>query len=588
MPSIRILAFRGLRPGVHPRLLDNGESQVALNTQLWNGQLRPFPAPTLESTVSFAGVDSDLCFDPRIGIVPVAAGRAIYPFYDNQFNHTGPANSAYGNTTTDRVFFSGRGSPDARIFVAERGVGGISPVRQNVVPNGPQISSLIVQAQNISPRPMRRTYCTTCVDDYGQEGMPSLSAEIDVFEGDIVRVLMEPQFLPAESKLKYFRLYRTITDFETGERPEQRHDTSFHLVAEVPANETVLYVDSLTSDEILGDLLLSKEFHPFPDGIGRAIGFGALECGSLAVATERGFITVSERYQYHAWPQSQILNLNGPIAGMSIYDNDMIITMARSGCGYRVRAEATEAGIALGVSKIPDAPNMVGTDYASHVASSAGAVYPAKHGLISIDGGGATMLTRNIIKPDQWVSNWMPHTAEWCAGLYLAHRGLATSGDPMWLVDIEDKATGSFTFGNLVTLNLPAAVLGRRIPMKWADDRLRFQVGNQIWAWQGLTQSFSSSVQNLQYRWRSKTYVYPAPVNFAAAKVVADAGSGNSEFRLIVDGVVRHVEILQGTKVFRLPHLYRGVDIEIEFEGNLVINEVHVSTSMTELREESQ
>ena len=592
MPSIRITAFRGLKPAIHPRLLENGEAQIAVNTQLWNGQLRPFPAPTLDSVIQFTGFNSDLCFDPRYGIVPLFAANAINPIYDNQFNHTGPAYSEYTNNTTARVFYVNNANTQAQIFVAESDASLFAVSRENIVPQGPSISTVLILPQNVSPRPTLRFYAFTYVDRYGQEGMPTLLGPLQVAEGDSVTLNIAINTgLIVPSRIRYVRIYRTITDFETGEKPEQRHDTSFHLVADVAAaglGSILTYIDAATSDQIPGDLLLSKEFHPFPSQIGRPIGFGMLESGAMAVATEDGFIAVSERYQYHAWPQSQILNLNGPIAAMSCYRDDMIVSMRRSGCGYRISTQGTEGGISLGVSKLNDAPNMTGFNYASQVVSSAGAVYPGEHGLISIAGDGATMLTRNIIRPDQWSSFWLPNTAEWCAGLYLAHRGFAVSGDPMWLVDVEDKATGSYQFGNLVTLNFAPATLGRRLPIKWCDDRVRFQVGNEVWSWQGLTRSSPSSVQNLQYRWMSKTYVYPAPVNFAAAKVVADAGTGNSEFRLIVDGVIRHVESLQGSKIFRLPHLYRGIDFEIEFVGTLVISECHVATSMTELREESQ
>jgi len=592
MPSIRITAFRGLQPALSPKLLDNGQAQIAVNTQLWDGKLRPFPRPTIEGTLQFSSINSDMCFDPRIGIVPMFAANAINPVYDNQFNHTGPAYSEYGNNPTYRVFYVRSTDADAVLYVAENDLSFFPISRSNVVPDGPSVAITSVSAQNISPRPFERVYATTCVDVYGQEGLPTLSDKATVFEGDLVSLAISGQSgVLNGSRIKYVRLYRTVTEFETGEKIDQRHDTSFLLVDEIAAssiNGTFTYIDNIQTDAIPGDLLLSKEFHPFPSQIGQAVGFGMLELGALAVATQRGFIAVSERYQYHAWPQAQILNLNGPIAAMSIDGDTIYVTMMRSGCAYRILCRATEAGLVLAVTTLPDAPNMAKFDHASQVVTSAGAMYPSEHGLHSLDASGATMVTRKMINPDQWVEDWLPTTAEWCDGLYLGHRGLAQTGAPMWIVDIEDKATGSYTFGNIVTLDFAPANLGQRVAFKYADDRLRFVVGNQLWAWRGLTRSSKSSGDNLTYRWRSKTYVYPAPLNFAAAKVVADANTGNATFRLIADGVVKHTEILTGTKVFRLPHLYRGIEFEIELEGTLHIAEVHISTSMTELREQSQ
>jgi hypothetical protein len=85
----------------------------------------------------------------------------------------------------------------------------------------------------------------------------------------------------------------------------------------------------------------------------------------------------------------------------------------------------------------------------------------------------------------------------------------------------------------------------------------------------------------MTYRFRSKEFRTPRPVNFAAAEVVADAYPVT--VRIFADGALRHTQTVASYNPFRLPSGFMAASWQMEIEGTGAVQGAAIGTSMTEM-----
>ncbi len=87
----------------------------------------------------------------------------------------------------------------------------------------------------------------------------------------------------------------------------------------------------------------------------------------------------------------------------------------------------------------------------------------------------------------------------------------------------------------------------------------------------------------LNFKWRTKKFYTPVPINPAVAKVDCDSYSPNPVFKLYSDGVLKHTQTVTNSDSFRLPSGYKGQEFEAEITGSVAVNEICVYESAREI-----
>jgi len=108
------------------------------------------------------------------------------------------------------------------------------------------------------------------------------------------------------------------------------------------------------------------------------------------------------------------------------------------------------------------------------------------------------------------------------------------------------------------------------------QDQLYVLAGGNIQRW--------NEGAPMTYRFRSKEFRLPRPLNFAAAEVVASGYPVT--VRVFADGVLRHTQAVANQNPFRLPSGFMGHVWQIEIEGTHNVQRVTLATSMAELADE--
>jgi hypothetical protein len=90
------------------------------------------------------------------------------------------------------------------------------------------------------------------------------------------------------------------------------------------------------------------------------------------------------------------------------------------------------------------------------------------------------------------------------------------------------------------------------------------------------------------YTWRSKEFVFPYDVSFAAAKVVARCGDNRVCRVSLLDGACRDVlfdRAITNSEPFRLPVLGKRTAWTVQLQGSADVQEIHFATSLQALTE---
>lgn len=537
----KVLSFSGKAPKVAPRLLDNGQAQVAANCLLENGQLRAWRANTDTGTNVPAGTTTIYRLTNSIWLT---------------FNtDVDVVRSPIAEDSYDRIYWTGATYPRYGSYAnVTNGAGPYPGVSYRLgLPRPSKPTAAVSGTAEPDTTPTSYAYTVTFVTQYGEESPPALIGTADIIQtypGQTKTVTLpgQPTGSYALSGAKW-RLYRTN---ENGE---------FQFLVEL-AFGTTTYVDAIAAEN-LGEVLPSQDWDAPPDDNatdhpeGQMKGLTAMPNGIFAGFAGKT-LCFSEAFQPHAWPNEYKLT--------TMFD---IVAIAQSGAGLVVAtegkpyiAQGTDPG-SMTLTEIDS--NQACVSKRSMVDMGDICVYASPDGLIGVGSDGVNLLTEQIFTREQWQA-LLPssiHAYAWNGRYVMFYNNGVTSGG--MVLDSSNE-------------NAVLTEIGFYANAGYTDllsDKLFLLVGTDIYEF--------DSGSPLTYTWKSKQFYYVRPVCPAAAKV--DAETYPVTFKLYADEVLKHTQTVADTNPFRLPAGYMGRQFEFQLEGTADVNGVFVGQSMSDLNQ---
>lgn len=490
MAGMKLEIFQGLIPRASNRLLPTMAATEAKNTKLLNGEVRGFhalreeadfsagsvtPVKSATRVVDNAGVldDAWLTFDTRD--VDVVRSPIV--------------NDAY-----DRYYWAGDGTPKMNTYTriengdAEYLLGVPTPS------NAPSVTPPAGSDET-------RAYVYTFVTEFGEEGPPSPPTVVSGNAGTWELTNMDTT-VPDESSRGFgtgakVKIYRTVTGGTS---------SNFYFVDEVAWADHVTasgaYSDAeVTTDVASNNLLESTNWVAPPTDLE---GFVVMPNGYL-VGWKGRRLVFSEPYRPHAWPAAYELSTEFPIVGLIVWGSTLVIgTKSQPYFGQGVTPAAFTLQKLDSVEPCMSRHGMV--------ATTAGAYYPSPNGLILANSSGARVITRDILTKEEW-ETYTPAT------IFAAQLGLqyiafntATTG---FIFDPTEQ-TAKF-----VELEGFSAVVGIETD-RYSGDVLLLS-NDRAWEWD------PPGSERLSWRWQSKLYQTPEPVNFGAFRLNFNVGTSDVE-----------------------------------------------------------
>lgn len=547
MPSIRVQNMGGIAPRVSPRLLPLSAAQIAQSTKLWSGEVQafrdglkkldPMPDAPIQTIFHIAGAwlawKEDV--DVVIGFTPDAP--------------------------LGRVYYTGDGDPKViqQAIAKHEAPTPSSAFRLGIVP--PAYAPVITTTPPGSPNEFR-TYVFTWVTAFSEESVPSPASDVIQVQDGVAATVDFSASLPPTNVARV-RIYRS-------------NGGPYIFIAEVP-QFTGTYTDTMTDDDIAGnEQLISQHWYP-PNT--KMLGLVGTPNGFLAGFWENK-VGFSVAYQPHAWPPEFVKIFDYPIVALGVFDTTVVVFT--TGPTYLVDGIDPSN---LSVSRVPDAYPCVSKRSVS--TGDRGVYYACDSGLGFVNTGGVQIVTKDILSEDNW-QFWKPSTMHGTVfdGFYFGFfRGDRQTSDPNangsgFIFDINDRATGSYDKALLTTIPFYASAV-----FASPDVRLHYTRSNltvtTLYEW-------DRSTDYMTYLWRSKEFVFPYTVSFAAAKVVARCGDLRDCIVRLLDGACSRVvfeKVIRNSNPFRLPAIPNRLDWTIEVEGTADVQEVHFATSMQALTE---
>ena len=399
------------------------------------------------------------------------------------------------------------------------------------------------------------------------------------------------------------RIYRTDTQAQYRFVAEQTAATSY--------NDTI--ANSALSLTTLSDVLYTM---PVPTLRGMVI----LPNGSLA-AFDGYDVYLSVPFKPWAWPQAYRQTVPFKIVGLGVFGSTLVIVT--EGLPYMLMGAHPETML---LDRAADTPHPC-TAKRSIASTQVGVMWETPYGLALSGPGGTVLATASAFRrPEEW-TQYRPIFAAHYKGWYF---GFNTTGGFMYTRD----ATGD-VFMPLSPIPVEA----------WEDyktGKLYLVLTNKIQEWDAHPTFY------LEYDWRSKRYVLPAPLNLGAARVYADftaladasaaaaqqilddannaailAGAelglgyetktggavndsmvneymvggsalveGDSGYgtryvtlRFYAEGVLVHTKSITSRMAFRLPAGFKSTDWDVRASGNMAVYKIEMATTMHALRE---
>ena len=385
----------------------------------------------------------------------------------------------------------------------------------------------------------RRFYTHTYVTKFGEEGPPAEpSPAIDVGRMQPVDLVL-PAPNPSDTQgrlLEKRRIYRSNTGTE---------GAAYRLVEELPLADTEYTDDALSGD--LFEPLESVEWDPPPQGLK---GLSVLP-GGIFVGFENDSILFSEPYRPHAWPRSYSLPFGHEVVAIGVFDIHAVV--GTRGFPYLVTGTDPRS---MSVRRLEVTQACVSKQ--SMVSMGYGCVYASADGLVFVSASGAELVTRNHLRADEW-SRYHPHTirAFEYEGRYIGFYDGGSGSRGGFVFDPREPAIG------LTELNFWAKG-GFRDPE--SEYLYLLQSNNDIVLW-------DASETPMTGTWKSKVVHTAYPVNFGAARVIANSYS-NLKFRIYADGDLILEHAVTDREPFMLPSGYTGMDWEVEVVGTDAVAEI--------------
>ena len=476
MAGIKLEAFQGLAPRFSKRLLPPMSAQVASNTKLLAGEIRGFRA--LREEADLTGTATVVRRTIRIPGSP-----DTYKSFDSR--DVDILRSPLVNDSFSRYYWAGDGRPKYN-------------TEADIVAGNPELFLGVptpTSAPTVSPpvgTDETRAYVYTFVSEYGEEGPPSPPTVATGNAGQWDLSALATTVPDAASRnIVSKNIYRTVAGNAT---------TSFFFVATIPLADAT-YADNETSETVAANNLL--ESTTFIEPPVDMEGFVVMPNGYLVGWAGRRLL-FSEPYRPHAWPAEYELATEFDIVGLAVFGSTLVIgTESQPYFGQGVEPASFTTQKIDAVEPCLSRRGMVSTMF--------GVYYPSINGLVLASGSGVSVITKDILTKEEW-ANFFPEL------IYAAQEGIQyiafTASNRGFLYDPQEGAN------KLVTLDGFTNVEGIE-----TDD----YTGNVYLLANDRYEEFdpNGGTERLNWRWYSKTYHFPRPVNFGAARINAEFGTVN-------------------------------------------------------------
>jgi len=486
MAGIKLEAFQGLVPRASKRLLGPMNATTARNTKLLNGEIRGFRQPLNDANLT--GRVSTL---RRAFRVPDTPDDAWIAFTSREVDIV---RSPLVNDGFDRYFWAGDGRP--KMNTGDRIKNG-DPEFFLGVPTP-------VAAPNVTPpagSDATRAYVYTFVSAYGEEGPPSpptlATGDEGTWELDTMDTTVPDQ---ASRNITHKNIYRTIPG---------NVSTSFFFVAQIDLNVSVYSDANADVDIVTNNLLESTTFVEPPTTME---GFVVMPNGYL-VGWAGKRLLFSEPYRPHAWPAAFELATEFEIVGLGVFGSTLVICTESQpyyGQGVSPLSFTTQK-----VDAVEPCLSRRGI-----VSTTAGVVYPSINGLVLANSSGVNVITSDILTKEEWAT-YMPEN------IYAAQLGL------------QYIAFNSPSFGFIFD---PMNPMARFVEIDALSDVEGIETdrysGNVLILSNNIVREWDAEGQTrIQWRWQSKVYQFPKPLNFGAARVNFELGVTSGA--IDVEGIFR-------------------------------------------------
>ena len=614
MPSLRITRFGGVNLEVSPRLAPSYIAQVAHNCLLWDGVLRP-----LAQWKPILGVNYATAYS-----IDVSADNSLVKTYLLR-NAKPLKGDNYPENTVVGITYTPYGAVDANInYLNTRTPPGGMPVGVQK----PILTSQIVTHARAykSDKPVNRVYGVTGIRVNGngvEEGpltvMSGQNLQQLIYEGDysVLACIVNSPSVPFNG----WRLYRTISGFNTAGSPNNEFDTDWFLVAESRNFTALSYNDdgAATTDPL--DLYLADRFYPPPAKFFQFL--DVLDGGWIVAVTEDGYMAVSERYLYHAWPTENYFKIPGETVTDMVASSDNVFIGTKNRPYIASVAAGEKAATQCAIEAYREAYECLPN---SMDATPSGAMYASPSGIISLTRQGMNLLSAGVTsgvlplgKVSADIDILDPETLEvstvnlsfdmkyehtrygaYYHGTYFGFCTIPTGyneiiegeGAPYegqevslfrgYMFDTGSSLDGTNELAKFSTLDTPAGVRahvtgGTGLYVLSAEGIFRMPFpDNKDRAYQ--------RAKKYCYEWKSKKFVFPGEMVFTAAKVVHDC-DGDVNLAIYADCECVYEVSVKDCLPFQLPPAIVGTTFEVKLTGTASIHEVHLASSLRELLE---
>jgi len=491
--------FSGIAPGIAPRLLAEQFGQTAQNIDFESGRLQPLEAD-----------------GTQVGSLQTGARRSIF-FYDTtgtdvwlEWNedYVKAVPGPIPNDSTARLYWTGDGDYPkmgtyASIVSGNSGYPNVSYRLGVPAPTDAPIISQIYGTIDETITPDEVSYVYTFVTALGEEGPPSPpTTPVQATIGSNQSIGLSLTSSGSSGNYNFGsgalkRLYKSNTGSTS---------TQFQFVRDIPINESIA-LDFRPSSQ-LGELLPSGDWIGPPDDDTSLYPDGPLQ-GLIPVANGvfAGFsgkrFCLSEPYLPHAWPVAYRITLEESIVAIGTTSNGVVCLT--NGKPYFV----------TGVD--PSAMSPIQVDLAQACINKHSVVdmgdyllYAGPDGLCAVTGAEGSVVTKGLISPKQWNSDFYPSSIRAFAheGTYVAFWEGESNERGGWVYDPRagEAALSTITTTEEVRGGYKNAKNGQLYLIK-AADIIPYRGGNT----------------NRRCVWKSKKFVTPKPVSMGWVHIEADS-----------------------------------------------------------------
>ncbi|NVN99291.1 MAG: hypothetical protein HXX17_08205 [Geobacteraceae bacterium] len=394
--KLSITEFQGMAPKIASHLLPDSAAQVASNTRLTSGALRPLNSPSLASTIIVAGAKS------VHSIGPSGSNAYLSWAVDTDVARSPVSDSEY------RVYYTNGVAPKKTRLVDATGGAGPWPAtgteyNMGVPAPTTAMSYTLAAGGSVPTDPTLGTdwvYVYTYITQFGtslvEESAPSPPLTVHTSPGNQTVQLAGIADPAVTLGYNYVgkRIYRT-----TG--------TAFQLVQTITAGSlaimptsyitvaigTTTFSDTYADTAIAGGTLDTADWAPPMDDLK---GIVAMPSGTMA-AFRNNEIWFSEPGFPHAWPPKYMQALDAPIVAIKAFGNNLAVgTQAHPYVGSGVYPDS------FTFTKVARLEPCVAKR--SMASDESGAMYASQNGLVSIGLNGDGVATASVMTRQEFAA----------------------------------------------------------------------------------------------------------------------------------------------------------------------------------------